>query len=100
MWDIFPTYLNQVWNYVKPEAGKMQIVAGEISKEGRLSYDQAIAVLEDSPVIEERAKLIANAPNMFRLLCNLAGEVKYGTASLPDFLVEGINDVIDDIARH
>ncbi|MBQ3456177.1 MAG: hypothetical protein IJG36_07050 [Synergistaceae bacterium] len=100
MWDIFPTYLNQAWNCTTLQSGKCQIVAGAIRENEPISYDKVIAVLEDSPIVEERAKLIANAPNMFRLLCNIAGEVEYGTARLPDFLMDGIDDVIRDIARH
>ena len=100
MWDIFPTYLNQVWNYGTTQAGKVEIVSGEIGENEPTSYDKVIAVLEDSPAVEERAKLISNAPNMFRLLCNIMGELKDGTGTLPDFLMDGIDDVIRDIARH
>ena len=102
MWDIFPTYLKQVWNYAITEAGKLQIVSGEIRENEPIPpirYDKVIAEMTDSLLAEERAKLIANAPNMFRLLCNIAGEVEYGIALLPEFLMEGINGVMHDIAK-
>lgn len=94
-----PTYLNQVWNFVESGTGELAIVSGEISKNAPTSYDHVIARLEKSYESEEVAMLITNAPNMFRALCNIAGEVKYGTATLPDFLTENINDILHDITR-
>ena len=100
MWNALPTYLNQVWNYCfMPETGRLEIVAGEMQGNAPTRYDKVIAVLEDSPVAEERAKLISNAPDMFKILCNIAGEVKYGTVSLPDFVIEDIDSVLHDIAK-
>lgn len=100
MWNALPTYLNQDWECATSESGVIGIVSGQIRENVPTNYDQTIAVLEDSPVAYERASLIANAPNMFRLLCNVMGEVKYGTATLPEEIAEGIDDVLRDIARH
>lgn len=81
----FPTYLNQVWNFFADDTGKIQVLAGEISENAPTSYDTAICTLNECPESEERAKLIANAPDMFRVLCNIGGEVNNGTASLSRF---------------
>ena len=96
----FPTYLNQIWNFVKSDTGEVQIVSGEIFGNAPTSYDRVIATLEESPESEEIARLIASAPNMVWALCNVMGEVKYGNATLPDFITEDINDIIHDITRH
>ena len=94
-----PTYLNQVWNFAMSATGELEIVSGEISENAPTSYDHVIATLEGIPESEEVALLIANAPNMFRVLCNIAGEVKYGTATLPDFLTESMTEILHDIMR-
>lgn len=95
----FPTYLNQVWNFFADDTGKIQVVAGEISENAPTSYDTAICTLNECPESEERAKLIANAPDMFRVLCNIGGEVNNGTASLPDFIMEDIDNILHNITR-
>lgn len=97
MWNALPTYLNQDWECATSESGVIGIVSGQIRENAPTNYDQTIAVLEDSPVAYERANLIANAPNMFRILCNLGGEVKDGTATVPDFIMSDIDGVIKAI---
>lgn len=99
--DIFP-FLNQVWNFyiTSPREGsRVRIVVGEINEDGTVSYDtQAyICSLRKSPNQIQMAKLIAFAPSMFRTLLNIAGEVKYGTTSLPDPIMESIERITDNI---
>ena len=47
----------------------------------------------------ENARLIALAPDMLRILCNIGGEVAYGNSSLPEELLEAIDNVIRSL-RH
>lgn len=94
-----PSYLNQVWNFFTNEAGEIQVISGEISENAPISYDESICTLEESPEAEKRAKLIARAPDMFKILCNLGGEIDDGAALVPDFIAEDIDNVISEVIR-
>lgn len=96
------SFLNQCWNFFTTKTRKgdrVHIVAGEINEKGTVSYDTHtyICSLRKSPNQKQIAKLIAYAPDMFRVLLNVSGEVKYGTTSLPDSIMESIERITVDI---
>lgn len=91
------TFLNESWNFFITSTGEIKVVAGEIVKDKPITYDTLIATLSENGNGKGNAKLIAHAPDMFRTLCNIAGEVKYGNASIPDFLMEDIDSILEGI---